>query len=230
MPEHTSCRRPATTARPPTSAAPRRQGRPRPARRPLRHPRGRPAAAGQDRAAGQGRRQPAIERLRRSQGLHILGGDPRALPRPAGDRHDLARRPPARGRRRAPAGRGLHLPARDDYLDARSLKLQIDAILARRERPPHRRRAVLLGRDRGDGLAAPPPDDPRPRSPADHHPGRDRHRQEPGRPRVHPPALAATRPVRRRRPLDLADRPDGRAPVRRGQGRVHRRDRRARAC
>jgi len=77
----------------------------------------------------------AIERLRRSQGLHILAAIRERYPDlpviVMTSRDDL---PLETDAERLQAEDYTYLLA-DDYLDARSLKLQIDAILARRERP-----------------------------------------------------------------------------------------------
>ncbi len=77
----------------------------------------------------------AIERLRRSQGLHILAQIRERYPDlpviVMTSRDDL---PLETDAERLQAEDYTYLLA-DDYLDARSLKLQIDAILARRERP-----------------------------------------------------------------------------------------------
>jgi len=76
-----------------------------------------------------------IERLRRSQGLHILAAIRERYPDlpviVMTSRDDL---PLETDAERLQAEDYTYLLA-DDYLDARSLKLQIDAILARRERP-----------------------------------------------------------------------------------------------
>ena len=91
----------------------------------------------QDKAAllAKGDANKAIERLRRSQGLHILAAIRERYPdRPVivmTSRDDLLLETDAE---RLQAEDYTYLLA-DDYLDARSLKLQIDAILARRERP-----------------------------------------------------------------------------------------------
>jgi DNA-binding NtrC family response regulator len=77
-----------------------------------------------------------LERLRRSQGLQILGPIRERYPDlpviVMTSRDDL---PLEADAERLQAEDYTYLLA-DDYLDARSLKLQIDAILARRERPP----------------------------------------------------------------------------------------------
>ncbi|MBK9753791.1 MAG: sigma-54-dependent Fis family transcriptional regulator [Nannocystis sp.] len=91
----------------------------------------------QDKAAllarGDASRQ--IERLRRSQGLHILAAIRERYPDlpviVMTSRDDL---PLETDAERLQAEDYTYLLA-DDYLDARSLKLQVDAILARRERP-----------------------------------------------------------------------------------------------
>jgi DNA-binding NtrC family response regulator len=91
----------------------------------------------QDKAAllAKGDANKAIERLRRSQGLHILAAMRERYPDlpviVMTSRDDL---PLETDAERLQAEDYTYLLA-DDYLDARSLKLQIDAILARRERP-----------------------------------------------------------------------------------------------
>ena len=91
----------------------------------------------QDKAAllAKGDANKAIERLRRSQGLHILAAIRERYPDlpviVMTSRDDL---PLEADAERLQAEDYTYLLA-DDYLDARSLKLQIDAILARRERP-----------------------------------------------------------------------------------------------
>ena len=83
-----------------------------------------------------GDRNRVLERLRRSQGLQILGPIRERYPDlpviVMTSRDDL---PIEADSERLQAEDYTYLLA-DDYLDARSLKLQIDAILARRERPP----------------------------------------------------------------------------------------------
>lgn len=83
-----------------------------------------------------GDRKRVLERLRRSQGLQILGPIRERYPDlpviVMTSRDDL---PIEADAERLQAEDYTYLLA-DDYLDARSLKLQIDAILARRERPP----------------------------------------------------------------------------------------------